>query len=482
MFDSEFFPTPKAVIRTMLAPYMEDGRLPAGMAVLDPSAGKGDLLDYVENASNRPRLYAVEQDPNLVHILRGAGYRVLGNDWLTLCPEQRFDFILMNPPFSCGATHLLHTWNVIKSGKIACLLNAETIENPHSSERQLLANIIADNQGVVQNLGSCFRKAERPTDVQVCCVWLEKKDSSTAENKFDFEAEIETQEGDVVVAAGSDLAHADRVGATIRQYHEAMHHFKAYCRAIDGMKFFADGLLADGARSIFDTATSCYGNETSTHARMNRFADEIREQAWTAVIGKLGLDKYLTSDLRDKFHAFLKETGAMALTKENIANVVQHIMMNASSIMDQAVVAVFDEFTRYHEENRCHVEGWKTNSAWKVNRKIILPNWVTFSSSWFSMNYYKDKDYQDIDKVMSYLSGDKVENIKTIQQAMVESWHRMENGRTYNCWTTDWVESTYFRIRYFKKGTVHLYFKSEKLWNDFNIRACAGKNWIGAGK
>jgi hypothetical protein len=39
-------------------------------------------------------------------------------------------------------------------------------------------------------------------------------------------------------------------------------------------------------------------------------------------------------------------------------------------------------------------------------------------------------------------------------------------------------ESTFFEIKFFKKGTVHLTFKDEKVWEQFNLAACAGKNWL----
>lgn len=45
----------------------------------------------------------------------------------------------------------------------------------------------------------------------------------------------------------------------------------------------------------------------------------------------------------------------------------------------------------------------------------------------------------------------------------------------------EWFESTFFRIKFFKKGTVHLEFKDEHAWAEFNRRAAAGKNWIGGG-
>ena len=44
---------------------------------------------------------------------------------------------------------------------------------------------------------------------------------------------------------------------------------------------------------------------------------------------------------------------------------------------------------------------------------------------------------------------------------------------------SDKFESTFFNIRVFKKGTVHLEFKDEEVWAKFNQVATAGKAWIG---
>ena len=44
-----------------------------------------------------------------------------------------------------------------------------------------------------------------------------------------------------------------------------------------------------------------------------------------------------------------------------------------------------------------------------------------------------------------------------------------------------WFESEFFRIKFFKKGTVHLVFKDVDLLAVFNRAAAEGKNWVGAG-
>ena len=54
--------------------------------------------------------------------------------------STKYAAIVMNPPFSAGAAHLLKARDVMQDGgKIRCLLNAETLRNPCTNERKELA-------------------------------------------------------------------------------------------------------------------------------------------------------------------------------------------------------------------------------------------------------------------------------------------------------------------------------------------------------
>jgi phospholipid N-methyltransferase len=81
MFNSEFFPTPKEVLRKMLSGVNFECK-----TILDPSAGKGDIADYIKDGSNYRRrdteIYCIEIEPELRHILHEKGYKVLAEDFL----------------------------------------------------------------------------------------------------------------------------------------------------------------------------------------------------------------------------------------------------------------------------------------------------------------------------------------------------------------------------------------------------------------
>src|SRR5690625_7709476 len=77
----DFYPTPKALFDRLIGYSTRlDGK------ILEPSAGKGDMIEYIKARMGRRDYYdidAIENDPDLVNTLRGAGYNVVWDDFLT---------------------------------------------------------------------------------------------------------------------------------------------------------------------------------------------------------------------------------------------------------------------------------------------------------------------------------------------------------------------------------------------------------------
>lgn len=81
----------------------------------------------------------------------------------------------------------------------------------------------------------------------------------------------------------------------------------------------------------------------------------------------------MTGKVLASFREKMKEQGNIAITKENIETLISSIMFNSKSILDESIVSVFDNLTKYHSDNRYHPEGWAHNEAWIVNKKFVLP-------------------------------------------------------------------------------------------------------------
>lgn len=479
MFDYEFYPTPKSVIRKMLEGINRHEL--ESLTILEPSAGRGDIADYIKanthGEHSRVKIYVCEIDKDLQYQLQSKGYRLISEDFLHYKGDYYFDLIIMNPPFSAGVDHLLKAWEILDEGQIICLLNAETIKNPFSEKRILLKKIIDDNASSIEYLGSVFEQAERETSTEIALVKIRKEAAVKSKLNFEFASGPEKSVFDLDENLfKNEIAVRDVVGNMMIQYERLKGVYVDYLKVKDGLDYYSQGLFNDlrGIGTIMDEVAAEVGkrNSEAKPSNMkyyNEFCDKMKYEIWKTVIEKMGMERYLTNNVRKNFQKFVEQQGAMDFTKENVMNLIKTLFANTKNIMETAIAEVFDHFTKYHEENRCHIEGWKTNSAWRVNLKVILPNFV--DATWFKtyhINSHRWDEYSDIDRVMSYLSGKKYEEIKTLKSA-IESIRIGDNGL---------YESEFFTFRCYKKGTLHIKFKDEWLWEEFNLRATDGKKWL----
>ena len=107
-----FFPTPKPIIADMI----EKADIEAGMKVLEPSAGKGDIADMIKEIHPDADLSIIEISWTLRDILKTKGYKLKDNDFLE--HKGKYDRIIMNPPFEKGQDmdHLRHAYSLLKDG------------------------------------------------------------------------------------------------------------------------------------------------------------------------------------------------------------------------------------------------------------------------------------------------------------------------------------------------------------------------------
>lgn len=189
MFNKDFFPTPLEVIEQIT-----EGETLTGKVILEPSGGKGDIVDYLLNAGAKDVL-ACENNEDLKKILQ-TKCKVIESDFLTLTSDRisHIDLIIMNPPFSADEKHILHAYNIAPAGcKIISLCNLSTVENLYTSSRKELKSII-DNYGTFESLGDCFTDAERKTGVFVALVKIQKAGSNQKEEFNGFFTDEEPEE------------------------------------------------------------------------------------------------------------------------------------------------------------------------------------------------------------------------------------------------------------------------------------------------
>ena len=107
-----FFPTPPGLIDQMLS----EADIRSGHDVLEPSSGKGDILDAVRDEHPDANLKGMEFNRELSPVLSAKGHDVEYGDFLA--HQGQYDRIVMNPPFEKGAdiSHVQHAYKQLKPG------------------------------------------------------------------------------------------------------------------------------------------------------------------------------------------------------------------------------------------------------------------------------------------------------------------------------------------------------------------------------
>jgi hypothetical protein len=503
MINNGFYPTPQGVINGMLG--LLKRPLSNYNLVLDPSAGKGDLLegflwarlkqkwadrenqqyrynDEYDLREHKPHemesVVAIEIENDLRAILRDHNIRVIGDDFLKWNGREQPDLILMNPPFAAGAEHLVHAWRVLHEGEIVCLLNAETLKNPYTHARQHLLEIIQGHDGVVKHLGRPFKDAERSTNAEIAMVYLQKK-AGDSDFSFEFTNTQETPEFNpedmmTQLAPGGVIEVLDAfLVAAQRQFAEVM-------KGMIKLQILAQPFTSDYSRSFEKLMPESLKNPTAAGARdaYNTFARTINEFAWGSILDHPKFASMMTSRARRDFEEFRKEQKQLEFSAFNVRQMINVLMGRSAQIMEQCILDVFDELRKYDRDNTSHWEGWATNDAFRVNRKFIHPYAVSYDKkfdSW-SVSWSQESILADIDKALCIVTGYPLEEIRTIGAALTQAVRHASRGTP----SPIVCQSTFFYMKCWKKGTVHFEFKDDAVWEAFNLRAAQGKKWVRA--
>ena len=521
MLENEFFPTPDPVIAQMLAPYVktlerntrwgeeEYSYLVCQGSFLDPQGGSGAILDYATKKLKldkyKTKIVAIEIDLELRLVLQGKGYTVIGSDFLEYNEPATFGLIAANPPFSTGVKHAIKIWEVLASeGEAVVLLNQATINNPCDKERRVLLAILAGQINYplpdqfidtgfetdelksflarlvaskrLEYLGSCFKEAERPTDVEVVLVRLTKPKTETT---FTFDDLNMQGDGGVkeVKFAPDALANRDVVRDLVLRYETTIQLLKDRQLAQSKVDFYLGGIAAARyeSQSRNDDKSSCLVQEKS----LSEQVDQLKSRFWNTVFQKTSLSAVTTSSFHDKFDAYCNQQKHMAFSERNIHELLQMMFGTKEENMKASMLEVFDKISSYCDDNKNYKEGWKTNKSWRLNSKIIHPWGISHDKLWgFRFSWNSDDIYTDLDKVLCWVGGTNVKDGVTTSYCIRNFVECIKQpGRPYQ----DEFESYFFKIRIFKKGTVHLKFKNLKLLEDFNKKVAAGKQWLGDG-
>lgn len=504
----QFYPTPRALADKML----ENLDMNYVHSVLEPSAGKGDLVAAIARKSRacyRHRDLDVdccEIDPYLRQILKynfsrerlleefddnrwceeaeiieNTKLHIVHDDFLTYATWKDYDLILMNPPFADGDKHLLKALEMQKDGGlIICLLNSETILNPYTNTRMDLAEKLKALNAQIEFVEDAFADAERTARADVAIVRVHipvaTYESTIWQRMEKAQAEEETVPDPEIQA----LVPGDYIEQAIRLYKTevsaTMELVKTYRAMVPYMqRSFSKN---DAYRKDPILTLSVKG---STDGFVQRdYMKAVRLKYWRELFSNEKFIGRLTSTLREKYEKQIEKMADYEFSAFNIKQVMVEMNADMTQGVEDEIMKLFEKLTAEHswfsecKNNRHYYNGWATNKAHKIGKKCIIPEDM-FHDSWGYGKDYLDtfkafRVLSDLEKAFDYLRGKGPDGYSL--EARLE-WAK-QGAKTRN------IDLKYFSIDIFKKGTTHIKFypESMELVERLNIYASQKKGWL----
>lgn len=509
MFNQDFYPTPDHVADQM-------GIDCFGKTVLEPSAGSGNLLDYMRNRGAK-QLLACEKDSKLIKIAKSKADQFITDDFMAVVPEQvsHIDMIVMNPPFSRAASHLLHAWEIAPEGcEIISLCNHESIDRYPVGNYREVSKLIRD-YGYRQNLGPVFSSAERTTSTDIELIKLYKP-LVNDQSKFEgFYMDDQEDVGEYGLMTNNEIFRI--VG-----------WYKMAIQSVDAV--FAAGEVLESYTKHFTTGkvgVNIHRQDGRESIVINKeqFAVALQKKAWKKIFDALNMNRFMTSQVMQDINKFCERQNNVPFTVRNVRKMFEILVGTQEQIFNRSLVEAIDRFTKYTHENRYGVPGWKTNEGHLLNKKFIVDSAVELSHyGSYRLGYHNAYErIEDLHKVLCRVTGTSFDTYPTLHtyfqrqgvdtreatkfkfnkeykrgdmvldyrndvyvciaesdivQAQQDEprrsakWHRPAIERN------TWYQWGFFEIKCFKKGTMHLRFLDEKVWEIVNRKYAAIKGQV----
>ena len=460
--------------------------------VLEPSAGKGHLLKgmydrrYGYGSQSYAHVDCCEIDFRHHADRRELGVQIVGHDFLAMESGACYSAIIGNPPFHNGEKHVLKAWDLLWDGEVVMILNAETVRNPLSVDRQRLVKLIED-YGDVEFVEGAFEveDAERKTPVDVAIVHLVKKADVGSFVTMDLlrSMQRDSTSGDDLSSGYAEARQlalpANEIDNRVLIFNAAVTSARSAIFAQAQASAYA-GMLGDsmGARSAGRSDRQIAPKVESIRAALDEAYGDLKDRAWASVVRSADVTSRLSSAAQKRVEAEFKLIAQLEFTVANIYSFLIGICEQQGNIQIDMLCDTFDRITRYHSDNTAYYRGWRSNDKHyrSIGRRIrytrfIIPGFST--DSWHRSPPWEMQGLLgDFDKGFALLSGDTAPAVSLVS-ACNSCWAELKRGER--------VEATYFDIRYYPgTGTIHFFPRDKKLIDRLNRVVGRHRGWLPA--
>ncbi len=501
----QFYPTPDDLARKMISKFVEDP-FSRDARIIEPSAGNGALVKALvaerdRRHDQRMREYGSywRADPINVDFIEvdmskhstlldieGVKGQIVGLDFLQFSGAlSSYSHVLMNPPFNAGVHHVLKAWDGLYDGEIVSLLNAETIRNPFSKERVRLVNLI-ENHGDVEFVQGAFKGdgVERQSDVEVAIVHLVKK--------ADLQADVighvldSLQDDPLHDTGGSAFPHlmegqelaipGDVIEITVRTFNAAVKAMRESVIAQARSSYLSRLVGKTMAQHNGGTADQPENIAKTIRDGIRQGYKDLKDRAWSSVLTSTKVSNKLSSGAQQRLMSDFERIKRLDFSVANVYSFLIGLIESQSDMHLQMACDIFDDITKYHEDNSVWYMGWKSNDKHRTaGRRIKMTRFILpgFEGSWSrsSIGYQETMRLSDFDKVFEVLDGKQVGSSYGLAKLFSERAKDLANGKR--------LASDYFEVRWYPgRGTVHFFPKRKDLIDRLNRLVGRTRQWL----
>src|SRR5690625_5097059 len=437
------------------------------------------------------KIDAIENDPRLVNVLMGECYNVVWDDFLTNETYKEYDYIVMNPPFSNGVDHVLKALelaeNQLSRCEIYAILNKETINNAYSSKRQELLRKLDEHGAEVRYVREAFSDAERKTDVEVALIHAEVEKDGRGRSIYDsipFFSSQESDEGKAIETALSTHVKASEVADRLNDIERLVTEYETACElardtyeAVTAKQSFYSYINEVNRREgeVGEEFSHVVSMEKTFRVEdLNEELDRLRRGYWALILNTDDFRELLTNEAIQKLNRQIEAANEMEINLANIRMLLTALGANQRDILTESIVSIFEKITRYHmneySTNIHYYDGWKTNDAYRINKKIIIPIKSEFDRWDFGTRAGSSEvSYEYISRDVKDWVGDIVKALRLIDANVSDEFTAISDKE---------FENDTLRFRMFLNGNIHVWFKDLRLLAKLNYLCGSHFGWI----
>lgn len=428
--------------------------LPGGYIELTKWVEKSNLhfgnIDVLEE-QEKTKAELLEKDYKLV------GQDILGYETLT-----EYDCIIANLLSPNAFNQLtkvveLAEKQVCKDCQMVCLLESKMIKNLNDDEKKVFQFLITKYEGEVEfesELG------------EFTIVSLKKLKPSNQSNYLDkmiaYSNRSEANEYALIIPNSNDGEYkVEDIVLLVKLYQEHVKRLKAACTSLTDLDIFED--------YVWDrTNIRSYHGFERLSVNLYIATEKIRLKYWEKILKTEKFNQVLTCKAREELQKKMRALGSVEITAENIYNMLVSLAQNKKTIFTEALELFFDSVTSYNmnefSKNTQYYNGWKTNDAFKINKKIIIPMYgETYYYRW------EPDDFETCSWSIKEQVNDILKILSLVSPNPAGEWEQIG---TYE------FENNLLRFKFFKKGTLHIWFKDLQALAKLNYMVGQAKKWL----